>query len=275
MSGENKDLKVEEEEEEPIDFGKKKKKKAFVPDDEDEEEEPIDFGKKKKKKAAVAVDEDDEEEPMDFGKKKKKKAAIVEDDDEEDEPLNFGKKKATKKKEGSVPVDPVIDGREENNDYDYEFLVGRIYKLLQESNPELGAKEDLRIKIPPPVVGKDGTRKTVWTNFADICKKMGRKPEHVVQYALAEMGTTGSLDAEMQFVIKGRFQQKQIQSVLRHYVAEYVVCKTCRSPDTILKKENRMYFLECRACGSTRSVAAIKTGYQAVVGKRRFQKPPQ
>lgn len=258
-------------------------------EEEEEEEEPIDFGKKKKKKKAAFVaddEEDEDDEPLDFGKKKKKKAVIAEDDeDEEDEPLNFGKKKATKKtspaagESSQVAIDDANlhgeEGREEQPHYDYEFLVGRIYNLLSETNPELGAKEDHRIKIPPPVVGKDGTRKTVWTNFADICKKMRRKPDHLMQYALAEMGTTGNLDGENQFVIKGRFQPKQIQSVLRHYVAEYVVCKTCRSPDTNLKKENRMHFLECRACGSTRSVAAIKVGFQAVVGKRRFQKPPQ
>jgi len=159
-------------------------------------------------------------------------------------------------------------------EYGYDFLLSRIFKLLQENNPDISARqEDYRIKIPPPLVGKEGTRKTVWTNYADICDKMGRKYEHVMQYALAEMGTTGSLDAENQFIIKGRFQQKQIQAVLRHYVKDYVVCKTCKSPDTTMKKENRMHFLECRACGSTRSVAPIKAGYQAVVGKRRFQKP--
>ena len=38
---------------------------------------------------------------------------------------------------------------------------------------------------------------------------MGRRPDHVVQYALAEMGTTGSLDGEQQFVIKGRFGKRK------------------------------------------------------------------
>jgi len=71
-------------------------------------------------------------------------------------------------------------------------------------------------------------------------------------------------------VIKGRFQQKQIENVLRRYIVEYVTCKTCRSPNTKLEKgENRLYFVECLNCGSRRSVTAIKSGFTAQVGKRK------
>lgn len=47
------------------------------------------------------------------------------------------------------------------------------------------------------------------------------------------------------------------------FVVEYVTCKTCKSPDTILSKDNRLYFVQCESCGSTRSVSAIKTGFKA------------
>jgi translation initiation factor 2 subunit 2 len=44
------------------------------------------------------------------------------------------------------------------------------------------------------------------------------------------------------------------------HLVEYVTCKTCKSPDTILTKENRIFFQQCESCGSTRSVSAIKSG---------------
>jgi len=88
-------------------------------------------------------------------------------------------------------------------------------------------------------------------------------------YAFAELGTGGSIDGEKRLVINGRFNPKQIETVIRHYVGEYVTCRTCHAHDTILKKENRMYFIQCKACGSTRSVAAIKQGFVAQVGKRK------
>lgn len=46
------------------------------------------------------------------------------------------------------------------------------------------------------------------------------------------------------------------------YIKEYVTCHTCRSPDTILQKDTRLFFLQCEACGSRCSVASIKSGFQ-------------
>ncbi|MCL7021711.1 hypothetical protein MKW94_018917 [Papaver nudicaule] len=50
---------------------------------------------------------------------------------------------------------------------------------------------------------------------------------------------------------------------------EYVICNGCKSPDTILSKENRLFFLRCEQCGSGRSVAPIKAGFVARVGRRK------
>ena len=47
------------------------------------------------------------------------------------------------------------------------------------------------------------------------------QPEHVIQFLFAEMGTTGSVDGAGRLVIKGRFQQKQIENVLRRYMGEF------------------------------------------------------
>lgn len=41
-----------------------------------------------------------------------------------------------------------------------------------------------------------------------------------------------------------------------------MTCHTCRSPDTILQKDTRLFFLQCEACGSRCSVASIKSGFQ-------------
>lgn len=144
--------------------------------------------------------------------------------------------------------------------------------------------------IPPPQCLREGNKKTIFANIPDICKRMKRSEEHVIQFIfgqsnfawclkeslltnwVAELGTSGSVDGSRRLVIKGRFQQKQIENVLRRYVGEYVTCKTCRSPDTELSKgENRLYFISCNSCQSRRSVTAIKTGYSAQVGKRKRQ----
>lgn len=80
------------------------------------------------------------------------------------------------------------------------------------------------------------------------------------------------MDGNSQLIIKGRFQQKQIENVLRRYIKEYVTCHTCRSPDTILQKDTRLFFLQCETCGSRCSVASIKSGFQVSISFRFIDK---
>jgi len=154
----------------------------------------------------------------------------------------------------------------------YELLLSRFFTLLAQKNPDHASSGSRSYKIPPPQCLREGNKKTIFANLAEICKRMKRTDEHVTAYLFAELGTSGSVDGSRRLVIKGRFQQKQIENVLRRYIMEYVTCKTCRSPDTELNKgENRLYFITCNSCGSRRSVTAIKTGFSAQVGKRKRQ----
>ncbi len=43
---------------------------------------------------------------------------------------------------------------------------------------------------------------------------------------------------------------EELTSLACTSTVEYVVCKTCKSPDTLLNKENRLYFVTCESCGS-------------------------
>ncbi|KAF9224903.1 hypothetical protein BS17DRAFT_879692 [Gyrodon lividus] len=159
-----------------------------------------------------------------------------------------------------------------DRDYTYQELLTRFYASLHASNPSLLTSTGKRYTIAPPQILREGVRRSIFANVADICKRMHRSPEHVIQFLFAEMGTTGSVDGSGRLVIKGRFQPKQVENVLRRYIVEYVTCKTCKSPDTLLTKENRIFFMSCESCGSRRSVNAIKSGYQAQVGKRSKNK---
>jgi len=156
-----------------------------------------------------------------------------------------------------------------DRDYTYQELLNRFFRSLHAANPALALSGSKRYTLAPPSIHRDGNKRSVFANIVDICRRMHRQPEHVIAFMLAEMGTTGSVDGSGRLVIRGRFQQKQIENILRRYIVEYVTCKTCKSPDTVLTKENRIYFMACESCGSRQSVSAIKTGYQAQVGRRK------
>lgn len=176
------------------------------------------------------------------------------------------------KQEGDMDAGTGIWQHDEVAPISYNLLLDRFFAIIQSKNPDLLSSGAKSYKIPPPQCLREGNKKTIFANIADICKRMKRSDEHVIQFLFAELGTTGSVDGSRRLVIKGRFQQKQIENVLRRYIVEYVTCKTCRSPDTELSKgENRLYFVSCNSCQSRRSVTAIKTGFSAQIGKRKRQ----
>ncbi|KZO99130.1 hypothetical protein CALVIDRAFT_544573 [Calocera viscosa TUFC12733] len=267
---------------------KKKKAKKAIPDDLGDgdaapatdgangaaAEDDFDFSdlKKKKKKAKKALDMEAFErelEEANAADRKSKKPKTEEDDEEEgdeDDDVDLG--------DDPFAHDHEVDAGEgdekwlnTDRDYTYDELLDRFYRVLRQNNPELaGGKR--RHTVPPPSVMREGNKRTIFANIVDIAKRIHRSPDHVISFLFAELGTTGSVDGSSRLVIKGRFQQKQLENVLRRYIVEYVTCKTCKSPDTLLEKENRIFFVQCESCGSRRSVSAVKTGFQAQVGKR-------
>nr|KAF6471215.1 eukaryotic translation initiation factor 2 subunit beta [Molossus molossus] len=247
---------------------KKKKKKTKKIFDIDEAEEGVKDLKIESDVQEPAEPEDDLDIMLGNKKKKKKNVKFPDEDEilEKDEALED---EDSKKDDGisfSNQTGPAWAGSE--RDYTYEELLNRVFNIMREKNPDMVAGEKRKFVMKPPQVVRVGTKKTSFVNFTDICKLLHRQPKHLLAFLLAELGTSGSIDGNNQLVIKGRFQQKQIENVLRRYIKEYVTCHTCRSPDTILQKDTRLYFLQCETCHSRCSVASIKTGFQAVTGKR-------
>lgn len=192
--------------------------------------------------------------------------------------LDLSKKKKKKKKkpvEDAVvkATDSAIPWAESDRDYSYTEMLERVFNLLRERNPGISTRK--RHTMPPPQMVRVGTRKTMWANFAPICMLMRRQNEHVQSFMLAELGTEGSLDGNQRLVVKGRYVPKQIESLLKKYIMEYVSCHMCRSIETSLTRDSvtRLYFLQCETCGSRRSVTPIKTGFHATSrGDRRAAK---
>lgn len=248
----------------PFDLTKKKKKKKPVIQDL-AEEEPVDALAEKTESLSVS----DTLETSFAGQKKKKKKPMHTDLNEEKENAGQDLDDITgEDEEGEGIVLQQYPWEGSDRDYEYEELLGRVFNILRENNPEL-AGDRRRTVMRPPQVLREGTKKTVFVNFMDLCKTMHRQPEHVMTFLLAEMGTSGSLDGQQRLVVKGRFAPKNFEGILRRYINEYVICNGCKSPDTILSKENRLFFLRCEKCGSGRSVAPIKAGFVARVGRRK------
>uniref|UniRef100_A0A2I3HH98 Eukaryotic translation initiation factor 2 subunit 2 n=1 Tax=Nomascus leucogenys TaxID=61853 RepID=A0A2I3HH98_NOMLE len=212
---------------------KKKKKKTKKIFDIDEAEGVKDL--KIESDVREPTEPEDELDIMLGNKKKKKKNVKFPDEDgilEKDEALEDEDKKKDDGISFSNQTGPAWVGSE--RDYTYEQLLNRVFNIMREKNPDMVAGEKRKFVTKPPQIVRVGTKKTSFVNFTDICKLLHHQPKHLLAFLLAELGTSGSLDGNNQLVIKGRFQWKQIENVLRRYTKEYVTCHTYRSPDTIL-----------------------------------------
>lgn len=239
--------------------------------------------KKKKKKKFLSFDEENNKENSEEGITE----APKNDDDVDFDFTSMKKKRRGKSKKGNLDVEKMIgeddneESMEDGNpvdawymgeaDYLYEEILKRAFDILREKNPEMYTGEKKKFSMKPPLVQRVGSKKTAFVNFEYYCKLFHRNPKHVLDFLFAELGASGSVDSSNQLIIKGKFQQKQIENVIRRYIKEYVTCHTCRSSETILQKEDRLHFLQCEKCNSRCSVAQIKTGFQAVANKQQRQ----
>ena len=197
----------------------------------------LDLSLLKKKKKKVVKLEDGEgaegaaaaagEEAIDLSMKKKKKKKVAKEEDE------FAKKLEALNLEGAEGAEAPVDENLQEGDMDkgtgiwshdeartinYDPLLSRFFALLAQKNPDHASTGTRSYKIPPPQCLREGNKKTIFANLPEICKRMKRADEHVTAYLFAELGTSGSTDGSRRLVIKGRFQQKQIENVLRTYI---------------------------------------------------------
>lgn len=204
------------------------------------------------------------------GKKDKKKKDKEASDEilVEDEGA-AGKKESSSSSSSGEPVS-VAEPKElplsDPCDYAYDSLLDRIQELMDPGSNAI-------FSLKAPQVSRNGAKKTAWANYHDICDSLKRSSDHVYQYMMSELGTEGAVDGNKRLLIRGRFTQKQIESLLRRYVITYVQCQMCKSLNTNLTRDrdSRLYFVECEKCKSSKSVANINRGFHAVTKQDRKQ----
>lgn len=228
----------------------------------------IDFTKVKKKKRQflppTETTEDNKEDDLDdvvLSKHKPKKDKKKKDKQKEEGKENT-EKQSDVPKEGEKKSDEnkikIIEG------YTYDFLLERIYKLINESHPDINIT-GTSIKFPKPNIVAQTKSKGCWTNFGDFAKILNRPYDHLFQFILGELGIEGTLGGDNQQAnLKAKITQStqtMIQNTLTKYVNDYVRCPNCKSIKTEIKKDQstRLMQIFCQNCKSQRTVQVLKT----------------
>lgn len=131
--------------------------------------------------------------------------------------------------------------------FDYEELLDRARSNIPEE-----ISNRARWSLPTPQIMIEGSN-TIFRNFIEVVNHMERDEDHVYQFILNELGTSGSRDGP-RARFKGRIPPKRLKKTIVNYVNAYVKCGQCSAPDTNFIREERTTLLKCQACGATRPV---------------------
>lgn len=127
-------------------------------------------------------------------------------------------------------------------------------KLLDEAYGKVKVVEGKSDRFEVPVIeGHIEGKRTILTNFLVIASYIRRDPEHFQKFILKELATSGQLEGE-RLILNNKIASSKINAKIDQYVKEFVICKECGKPDTELKKENRLSFMQCLACGAKHPV---------------------
>ena len=136
-------------------------------------------------------------------------------------------------------------------DYTYEELLERAYSKLP---PRPEKKEVFEVpKAEVMIVGG----KTVIVNFMKIADYLNRDPKILQRYFMKELGTPAIIGEAGQLTLQGRFGPHVINRLIDMFVKKYVICPTCGSRFTTLKKVGKVFILKCQACGAETTLQAF------------------
>lgn len=129
---------------------------------------------------------------------------------------------------------------------EYDELLKRAKKNL----PEMHTSK--RFVMPQAIAFSD-KRFTRIKNFLEIARTLRREPEHLAKFLFKELAVPGSIQNN-ELVLQGRIHRSMINSRIKDYVNEYVLCHECKRPDTTIQKDGKMVIIKCEACGAKRVV---------------------
>lgn len=107
------------------------------------------------------------------------------------------------------------------------------------------------------IEGSGNGIKTVLPNIFEICTAINRPTEVLMKFFQFECGAQRTVSRNQKCLLMGQHQQPRIQTILDDFIVKFVLCSTCRSPETNFSLSNRQITSQCAACGNRRSMKDV------------------
>ena len=133
---------------------------------------------------------------------------------------------------------------------DYKSMLKKAMERLPRKSTE-----EKRFEMPKIVSMAQGN-KTIIRNFGEVLSALRRDGKHLAKFFFKQLATPGNIEGNT-LILQRKVSHSLLQKKLEDYIKEYVYCKVCGEPDTLLVREDRITFMKCEACGARSAVREI------------------
>lgn len=110
-------------------------------------------------------------------------------------------------------------------------------------------------RLQSKIEGKGNGIKTVVANLSSVAASLARPPAYVIKYFGFELGAqTNTNPADDRWIINGAHEASKLQDHLDGFINKFVLCKSCKNPETEINIKDGHILLDCKACGQRTAV---------------------
>ncbi|ETI20412.1 hypothetical protein G647_08447 [Cladophialophora carrionii CBS 160.54] len=110
-------------------------------------------------------------------------------------------------------------------------------------------------RLQSKIEGKGNGIKTVVANLPSVAASLARPPAYVIKYFGFELGAqTNTNPKDDRWIINGAHEASKLQDSLDGFISRFVLCKSCKNPETEINLKDGHILLDCKACGQRTQV---------------------
>ena len=87
-------------------------------------------------------------------------------------------------------------------------------------------------------------------NLPSVSSSLARPPAYLIKYFGFELGAqTNTNPKDDRWIINGAHEASKLQDSLDGFISKFVLCKSCKNPETTIIIKDGRIILDCKACG--------------------------
>jgi len=113
-------------------------------------------------------------------------------------------------------------------------------------------------KITGQHKGRGNGCKTVIINLTEVAKSLNREPGEILKFIGYSNGSQTSITKDDDYIVNGFLEDDTLLKFIYLYIDGFVICSTCRNPETKYKYRSKKMNTICSACGTMDTLSEHK-----------------